>query len=441
MRAEKKRWVATVGWALGLSALVGCYDVRDRPSVGGESHFLRPCQEQAQCEDLGEQFSCRDGFCRMDEGEEEGDGPIVAATSPLVLMVVDTSGSMERLGECTCVTPGCEECLPDCTRNVRNRWAQTLEALTGTFDDFACERIPRDSFSLDRYDAGYYLPYYRPSGVQRDDGLLDRYGDRVRFGVATFDGWDTWIGAAPLVAADEFDFELSRHEQGLWSYNPAREIAGFAPDSEQPHGKFFYPNCTESYFMDTGIRSERAEAGGLQIAYDGRIANQVHGEIERSLLALRPYGGTPIAASLDDVYYLFTQDPRMVAERERGAPLHVVLLTDGYPDDDYRTFGCDCAATAKTVDDCGVGQDPAAMICPYPMPEDAAHALRCGRDSAACDTPLATLHVVGFAVDDAAVIARLHSIARAGGAEQARIAPSALALQQALDEVLASIAD
>jgi len=439
MRVEKRRWVAVVWW-LGLSAASGCYDTSDSPSVGGESHFLVPCQEQAQCDQLGPQFSCREGFCRSDDGQDGRDDQVVAATSPLVLLVVDTSGSMERLADCQCTSAGCEECLPDCTRNARNRWAQTLEALTGTFDDFACERIARDAFPKERYDAGYYLPYYRPFGVQRDDGLFDRYADRVRFGVATFDGWDTWAGGKPLEPVDGFDFELSMQEQGLWSYNPAREIADFTPDSEHPHGNFFYPNCETTYFMDTGIRSERADAGGLLLATDAQTAGAVAAEIQRSLLALRPYGGTPIAAALDDVYYLIAQDPRMVAERARNTPLHVVLITDGYPDDDYRTFGCDCAETAGG---CGPGyeQDADAMICPYPKPEEAARALRCGRDPAACNGPLAALHVIGFAIEDAAVSNRLDAIARAGGDERARFAQSGLELQQALDDVLDAIAD
>src|SRR5690349_23334937 len=79
---------------------------------------------------------------------------------PYLTLVIDTSGSMERLPACTCTTPGCEECLPNCTLpNVtpgnippkdaaghelkKNRWAVTLEALTGTFNDFQCTQLAR----------------------------------------------------------------------------------------------------------------------------------------------------------------------------------------------------------------------------------------------------------------------------------------------------------
>src|SRR5215211_5985992 len=78
---------------------------------------------------------------------------------PYLMLVIDTSGSMERLPACTCDTPGCEKCLPRCDlANVagvppkdpatgqelkKNRWAVTLEALTGEFVDFQCNPVPR----------------------------------------------------------------------------------------------------------------------------------------------------------------------------------------------------------------------------------------------------------------------------------------------------------
>jgi type IV pilus assembly protein PilY1 len=466
MRADTKRGIARL-LLLATSALcgwAGCYDSSGE-AFGGESHFLR-CERQAQCEHLGPEYSCREGYCMPDDepaggkppmiGEDEpgsgapsgsaGDdgasdepGPL-PEDSPLVLFVIDTSGSMERLTDCECTTPGCEECLPDCNSGQRNRWAQTLEALTGNFDDFACEPIDRGGFAQGSYDFGYYLPYHRPSGTQRDDGVLDQYRDRARFGLTTFDGWDTWAGAAPLVEQTNFDFNLSAGQAGLWSYNPEREIAMFTPDSAQPHGSFRYPKLGETCFMDTGIRSERAESGGLQLATDAARAGASNAAIQRSLLAVRPYGGTPVAASLDDVYYLITQDPRMAGERARNLAPHVLLITDGYPDDDYRTFGCDCAILGN----CPQGIDALAqeaMACPYPLPEDAARALRCGRDAATCDAPIANLHVVSLAATDPAVIARLDAIAVAGGQPGARFAADGLDLRNRLDELLGEIVE
>ena len=58
--------------------------------------------------------------------------------------------------------------------------------------------------------------------------------------------------------------------------------------------------------------------------------------IQRALLKTRPYGGTPIAASLDDLYYHLKHDvsDQFGSCRNRFA----LLMTDGYPDDDYRSY-------------------------------------------------------------------------------------------------------
>jgi type IV pilus assembly protein PilY1 len=458
MRAETNlgRWLLA---ALVLCSAVGCYTSNEE-GVGGESHFLS-CKRNAECAHLGPEWSCVDGQCQVSDGpkpsasDDAGSAPApgeqpatggsagsavgganpIAASTPLVIVVLDTSGSMERMIDCECTTPGCEECLPKCAQSERNRFAHTLEVLTGSFDDFACEAIDRGTFAEDSYDVGYYLPYHRPSGRQRDDGLLDAYRDRLRFGLATFDGWDTWLGAPPLVAHDDFDFERSAGEAGLWSYNPARDIPGFTQAGSAPIGNVFYPNCVTTYYMDTGIRNEHAESGALALATDLTRAGEVNAEIQRSLLAVRPYGGTPIASSLDDLRHLIAQDPRMAGERERNAVPHVVLITDGYPDDDYRTFGCDCSTVACRE---LPALEQETMTCPYPRAEEAARALRCGRD-AECASPAAELHVIGLATRDPAVRDRLAAIAIAGD-RPARFANSALELRAELDAVLSEIA-
>ena len=368
---------------------------------------------------------------------------------PYLMLVIDSSGSMERLPACTCTTPGCEECLPDCDAvNVageppkakKNRWAVTLEALTGKFNDFQCVPLPRTDSTQYSFDYGYYLPYHQPwhctdptkkcdwtpTGVdQQRNGILDEYKGRVNFGLMTFDGWDTWVGAPPLVPANP-DFNpngipMSEGESGLWSYG--------GPKS------FHYPNCTTDYMMDTGARSPDADQGYLVSMHSCKsptfdnpldtcktwchgscwtddpsdVIETLNENIQEALLTTRPYGGTPIAASLDDLYYHFATDPndRFKACRRRFA----LLMTDGYPDDDYRTFGCDC----KEVGDCPAGLTQGQidqMHCPYPLPEDAAKKLVQGTGS---EPPrIEQLFVVGLAVDDTAVLNRLDAIAVQG---------------------------
>lgn len=370
-----------------------------------------------------------------------GGGAGLNADTPLVMLLLDTSGSLERKANCVCETPGCGECLPDCSKGERNRYTDLLEVLTGSFEDFSCERIDRDERALgpDAYDLGYYLPYHRPAGRQRSDGILDRYRDQLRFGMATFDGTDTWSGAAPLVARDEYDFELSAQEAGLWSYNAAHEIADFVPDDGEPHGSIRYPNTVTTYFMDTGIRNTHADTGALRIAVDPADAPEVNEREQRSLLSLRPYGGTPVAASLDDMYDLLTQDPKLADLRERSVPIHVVLITDGYPDDDYREFGCNCSA--ESFDGCvlrGMKVDP-PTICPYPTPEDAAYWLICGREDGPCVGPATSVHVVQFSDSNQDVSYRLTGIALSGGERAAHPAGSSAELRGELTSILESI--
>jgi len=460
-----RSWVV-LGSLLGSALCVpGCYD-SEQP-FGGESHFLRACERTAQCSDLGAGYTCVEGHCQADQAAAEissgGDGATSGTTgsesstanpgdgdpsassgtlseaTPLVLLLVDTSGSMARTTGCSCDTPSCEKCLPDCSKGEQDRWTQLLEVLTGTFDGFSCEALERTAENGASYDIGYYLPYNRPAGEQRADGLLDSYRDRLRFGVATFDGYDSYVGAAPLVAMSDFDFETSAGLDGLWSYNPQREIPDLQSNATLPVGSFRYPNEGTELMMDTGIRNADAAEGALRVASDPTLARATNDAIQASLLGMRPYGGTPIAAALDDLYYFLAQDPTMAAERTRSAPRHVVLITDGYPDDDYRSLGCNCAHESDPVSACG-SEDPALNHCPYPTPEEAARALRCGRDASRCDVPQAQLHVIAFAVDDTLVQTRLDAIAVAGGGQGAHLVDSKLELREALDSVLHDIA-
>lgn len=452
-----------------------CSTHHEEPSQGGETHFLSACEESSECGAL----SCICGFCtrRCDAnpvcealheaarcaavasscGDDAPAGPVCAIATdpevdasahddaaaasddggvdsgacsdpdcgaslkPLVFFVVDSSGSMERITDCPCVTPSCDECLPDCGPGgaQRNRWTQVLEALTGTYeDDFQCEEYARKA-PLFSYDVGYYLPYHAPDGTQREDGVLDVFVDRARFGIATFDSWDTMLGYPPLVGHDEFDPAISEGEAGLWSYPPG----GWTHPDGTKAGDFRYPSCIVPYRMDTGIRSAAATEGQLLVAHDELDAEAIAKQAQTSLLATRPYGGTPIASALDALYYYLAHDPAAAAERDNPMrKRHVVLITDGYPDDDYRSFNCNCAAEVEG--DCGSSppNDPAMMVCPYPTPEDAAMHLVCGYGFVCEPGMVDAVHVVGFDIDDEIVIDRLDSIASAGNTSSARFA-------------------
>ncbi len=170
-------------------------------------------------------------LCTSDDADAQ-DPVDVAPPLPNVLLLTDTSGSMEYEVDGT---------LPDAasvcssTGSYKSRWINLIEALTGTINGYGCFSHDREDsvfiseFELPGpvapYDQGYFLPYHRAtsngcmytpgnlatnplawdpnpfdfrdtSGLgaacgtawdQQRDGLLDTYRDRVRFGLFTFD--------------------------------------------------------------------------------------------------------------------------------------------------------------------------------------------------------------------------------------------------------------
>lgn len=391
--------------------------------------------------------------------------PDLRAIKPFIAIVVDSSGSMERLPGCVCSTKSCTECLPDCSlpndatgqppAAKKNRWAVTLEALTGTFENFECRALDRETYNGVSYDLHYFMPYHQPwdctasdisggssckaypsSGTsnaiisQKSDGILDAYSGRVRFGLMTFDGWGTYQGAEPLVAHSSFNSTKSATAEGLWSYGSYDAGGGaiFRKDGTQP-GRFHYPNCATDYMIDTGVRGPQAPEGGLVSLNTALCATPpcdsgvISDAIQERLLDTRPYGGTPIAASLDDLYHHINADLGTDAYATCRSR-YGLLITDGYPDDDYRAFGCDCTQNTDPTAPgyCGGGSNnPSDMYCPYPLPEAVAYDLVNGRAFGATaqdNPPLQQLYVVGLSIADPAVRTRLNLIAQQGNSPQ-----------------------
>ncbi|HSN97472.1 MAG TPA: hypothetical protein VLS89_04205, partial [Candidatus Nanopelagicales bacterium] len=197
---------------------------------------------------------------------------------PNVLLLVDTSGSMERTvagGEPTCtvgVTPA---------ELQRSRWTNIIEALTGPIQDFSCYAQKRsDSSFLSQYnlsgtppyDANYYIPYPRPlSGAdgctkgpnagaivehryndvnagcstpwnQLQTGFLDNAKDLVRFSMMSFDTL-TNAGTGVSNTADGV--------QGMWSYYLDFQGGG-AISQGQP------PGCLTPQTFEVGARNPAA---------------------------------------------------------------------------------------------------------------------------------------------------------------------------------------
>lgn len=353
--------------------------------------------------------------------------------TPTLVFVVDTSGSMELKPDCVCPNnaSSCTQCMPICsvTGSEKNRWSIALEAITGRWPQYQCQSFARTDSSFFTYDLNYISPYHRPwrcttdpsascpyPGGQNADGVLDTYGHRLGFGLMTFDGTGTWKGGPDQVLdiLTEFSETESQSEDGLWSYGPQGSAT---ENSERDRGanvrdryvgKLMFPGCPSPYRFDTGVRNENATNAGALVPplLNGSVlaVDERNQQIRTALLNTRPYGGTPIAAALDDLIYFSkkaAEDDELRSCRKRYA----LLITDGIPDDDWRTrSGCNCATTQEccqiaTGSPCTDPKyDPINFQCPYPKSEDVARALVCGYDGDCTQGVLEQLFVVGFAL-------------------------------------------
>ncbi|NOY93179.1 MAG: hypothetical protein GXP55_18495 [Deltaproteobacteria bacterium] len=353
--------------------------------------------------------------------------PDVRNVRPVVMLMVDTSGSMEKKGSCACATPACTECLPVCASAEQNRWATVLQALTGGFNGFSCTTQTRNTaLYAAQYDFGYYLPHIALGwSSQSNDGVLDVYRDRVRFGLMTFDGVGTFTDAPPIVPATVFRSRLS---------DSAAAFGNFSYGTPQP---FTFPGCGVQRMMDNGARNENLAAPGrlISVGTDADDQTVINQEIQSALLdpSLRPFGATPVAGMLDDLRYYLDNHPDVKPVRavgDTGDPYaacrsrYAILLTDGYPNADMRGAPYKCETVGST--------------CPYPTPEDTARNL-CAYSSATstCGGKIDGLYVVGFNVaGDAAVTARLNALADAGGTGTAFFANDRASLISAMSTVL-----
>lgn len=395
-------------------------------------------------------------------------GPDIRSVPPMIMMMIDSSGSMEKVGDCACITPTCSECMPNCgvASPVRNRWSTVIEALTGSIQGYACALQDRSQASFSgEPDHRYFLPHVQLQGVacsatlpcsagfscsadstpavgdtgfcQQDDGILDVYRDRAKFGLMTFDAVSTFAGAGELMTAIDFNARGSQNEanQGGYSYGEPRP--------------FSFPDCGTPYMIDNGARNESAAAGRLvSVGQEGvdPIA-VVNRDVQGTLVSsgMRPFGATPIAGMLADVEHYFTSHPdtrRIASIGLTGDPFngcrnrYAILLTDGQPTSDMRgdPFNCDA-----------LGQPVGAGGCPYDTPIETA-----SRMIAPENRTVDGLFVVGFnvtgdncPVGDAAcrataaeTVATLNDLAAAGGTTEAIFADDRATLIEALTLIM-----
>ena len=344
--------------------------------------------------------------------------PDIRNVRPVVMLLVDTSGSMERM------SGGSDARLPMCAgspagRNERNRWSQMVEALTGTWSDadYYCDAVPRNTASFSGApDYNYSLPYHRPPLLtpQNTDGILDVYRDRIKFGLMTFDATYTFSDSHPLLVP-RTTFMSRIVDNGF-----AR--GGYSYGNPQP---LTYPGCRTTFMVDSGARNDRAPAGRLisvgTDATDPALINQM---IQTQLRDVRPFGGTPTASLLDDFRYYVDNHPDVTAADPFSAcrPRFALLLTDGQPDEDFRDSRFNCAASGG---------------CPYDLSREIASDLcRYSSSSGECTGDVDGVFVVAFDVSDPAALAELDDVADMGGTGAALRASNRAELVRRIADVL-----
>ncbi len=377
-------------------------------------------------------------------------GADVSPPPPDVLLLVDTSGSMDYKTSSN-TFPACHFVDGSPTGpaaaegSERSRWIDLVEVLTGSISHYDCQRIDRNSAAFKNeyklgaanpYDFLYPNPYNRPvsgecvagpgtlaadpalfpstainyhkyndtglgcSFEQSTDGILDAFQPDVRFGLMTFD-------TEPRAAKDM---------GGLWSY-----YVGGTWAQGEPIG------CTTMQDQEVGVRNTdappwegRAVGFGNPVGatdYQGRNAM-----IQEILLATRPYGATPIAGMLADArdYMLSDSSKDPLNNAIDFGPINdpakecrrqsIVLLSDGQPNMDLRPY-CE-----------GMGAQ-----CPYDKAEDIADKLKAKGIE---------IYVIGFALTTVTVGATTRSCASFGPADFNEALPTSTCMLYPNDQAI-----
>jgi len=300
---------------------------------------------------------------------------------PNIMVLLDTSGSMEfRIsaddaspscdrsdgGDCVRCSGGAAQCSTACTASEsRNRWITAVEVLTGTINSYSCAQAPRSDAA--QYDYLYHLPHhqalsngwplYDPRASQLTDGILDVYADRVRFGLMTGD----------------FNEDPDPEIRGMFSYAddrrfrptgcPTAEVWNFGAKRASRGATDVVPGGLVSVGPAGADTATLALVNRtVQEALTGRPATAMSPAVP----GVRPIGTTPLGALLDDANYYWTHHTDVVdgLTTPGGDPYFQcrnranILITDGAPTDELWRSQCRTGGE-----------------CPYPTPTDAAMAM------------------------------------------------------------------
>ncbi len=374
---------------------------------------------------------------------------------PNVLLLVDTSGSMEFRAADNQL-PICNPGNPAAT-NEKSRWIDLVEVMTGTIDDYSCFPMNRSSSAFATeygiggtapYDWNYVNPFHRivsggctvgpgqlpptsapysypthaiatlpfsaPATVSRpssfgsytpcsgfsqaQDGILDVFKEKVRFGLMTFDSHAN--SGTGLTPGNQMD--VASGFSGTWSY-----YLNSTPSAGRP------ANCDVDQPQEVGARNAAAPPWeGRMVAFGASDASSAdmltrNQRVQEVFLATRPYGATPLAGQLSDARDFLWKDTSTDPLDASGSPADfgpgrdpltllpecrrniIILLSDGEPNLDLRPF-CE--------------NEAAGGHCPYDTPEDVAWDLRTNPANDP-DQSVETV-VIGFALSEVNVPGR-----------------------------------
>jgi len=383
----------------------------------------------------------------------------VAPPLPNVLILLDTSGSMERNPNASLPTVA----AGGVSTTERTRWIQALEVLGGSIVDYGMLNVPRTGADFTAeyglggaspYDLDYYLNHYRPMsngctigssslsttktwpldwntwGVSdfgfrrlsgtlgaigscspadfKTDGLgiLDTFRDQARFGLMTFD-----TTTDPKSGFNGAHLPIEGMA-GQWSYYPGWNGTGAAsPAYGWPSGCSIDPTTVSSHVFELGARNPSAppwEGPLIPFAADDSTTalRAVNDRIRYAMLAARPFGATPLAPMLADAEYYLWNDPTGPKVDAFGSCRgdFIILITDGFPNSDLRPNCEPNPADPKAAPSWSTSSPPGSCstalgspgCCPTKRAQDITYDLA----HPPAGKPVVKTFVVGFALSD-----------------------------------------
>jgi type IV pilus assembly protein PilY1 len=267
---------------------------------------------------------------------------------------------------------------------------------------------------------------------QASDGLLDAFSGLIRFGLMTYDTYpDPSTGIQNGTAAD-----APTAIRGMWSYYNGWQTAtpSYPPTTTGtpntggpntgPAAGFTVPssNPVQNIWMEVGARNEAAPPWEGQLVPFGNPADDSgvqtsNNNIQWELLALRPYGASPLAGLLDDAeqFLFFDHDVNPTTTLDFGPyedpywqggcrKTYIILISDGEPNMDLQTgeLSNPPLSGPQPLPLCNAGTP---QSCPYRTPAQIATHM------AALNGPLNNVNqivqtfVVGFGTSQPAAIA------------------------------------